>query len=151
MDDAESFILTVAQLTEEFRCIAYSLPTGKGDGAALRRYSHANLVEDAIALLDGLGIRQTYVFGSSFGSTIALAAMHARPDRIARAVLQGGFARRPLAPAEVMLARLCRYLPGPAGALPLRTSILRHVHSKHFAGRPPELWDHFVALGRSPD
>ena len=29
-----------------------------------------------------------------------------------RAVLQGGFARRPLATAEVVLAKLCRYLPG---------------------------------------
>jgi pimeloyl-ACP methyl ester carboxylesterase len=145
MDDGESFILLAAALAQEFRCIAYDLPTGKGDAGSLKRYTHKDLVDDAFALLDHLGIEQSYVFGSSFGSTIALSAMHSQPKRIARAVLQGGFARRPLALAEVLLARLGRYLPGQVGALPFRTPMLRYIHGRPFAGQPPEVWKYFVA------
>jgi pimeloyl-ACP methyl ester carboxylesterase len=145
MDDAESFVLLAAGLAQEFRCIAYDLPNGKDDAASLTRYTHKDLVDDAFALLDHLSIAQGYLFGSSFGSTIALAAMHSQPKRIARAVLQGGFARRPLAVAEVLLARLGRYLPGHVGALPFRTPILRYVHGRPFACQPPEVWKYFVA------
>src|SRR5262245_23689709 len=91
-----SFVLAVARLAAYFRCISYDLPTGRGDGARLARVSHADLVADAFALLDHLGIAQSYLFGSSFGSTIALAAMHENPGRTPRAILHGGFAWRPL-------------------------------------------------------
>src|SRR5262249_59328519 len=68
-----SFILVLARLAEHFRCISYDLPMGRGDGARLGRVTHANLVAHAFALMDHLKIDQSYLFGSSFGSTIALA------------------------------------------------------------------------------
>src|SRR5262245_38103287 len=91
-DIARAYVSVAALLSFQFRCIAYELPTGRGDGARLRRHTHADLVEDLFALLDHLGCRQAYVCGSSFGSTVALAAMHVRPERVPRAVLAGGFA-----------------------------------------------------------
>src|SRR5207249_9209613 len=117
---SRSFIMPMARLTEHFRCIAYDLPTGRGDGARLRRYVHADLLDDLLALLDHLQLPQAYLFGSSFGATITLAALHKGPDRFPRAVLQGGFAYRPLARAEVLLARLARRWGWPLRTFPLR-------------------------------
>ena len=34
-DDQLSFILPIARLKKHFRCIAYNLPSGQGDGAGL--------------------------------------------------------------------------------------------------------------------
>src|SRR5258708_29503626 len=42
-DDSLSFILVSALLAPHFRCIAYDLPTGSGDGAKLRRITHTDL------------------------------------------------------------------------------------------------------------
>jgi pimeloyl-ACP methyl ester carboxylesterase len=139
-----SFVLTIARLAAEFRCIAYDLPTGCGDGARLGRYRHADLVADVFALLNHLGIQQTYLFGSSFGSTIALAAMHSAPARFPRAIIQGGFACRPLARAELVLARMARYWPGRMRLVPFRAKAMRLAHYGPFASCEPDLWDHFV-------
>ncbi|HLJ95296.1 MAG TPA: alpha/beta hydrolase [Gemmataceae bacterium] len=122
-DLAYSFVPVMSILAKDFRCIAYDQPGKHGDGAHLGRYTHPDLVHDLFALLDHLGVRQSYVYGSSFGSTIALRAMQAEPERIPRAILGGGFARRTLAPAERFLARLGRYLPGSARHLPFRKLI----------------------------
>jgi pimeloyl-ACP methyl ester carboxylesterase len=146
--DAESFVLPVARLSCHFRCIAYTLPTGAGDGARLGRLGHADLVADVWALLDHLGLERCYVYGSSFGATVALAALADRPERLPRAILQGGFARRPLRPAEWCLAQLVRRLPGTLRSLPGHDGIMSWVHGPSFADRPTEVWRHFLDRGR---
>src|SRR6266849_390991 len=45
-DAGMSFVLPIAQLSRAFRCIAYDLPTARGDRARLRRYQHQDLVAD---------------------------------------------------------------------------------------------------------
>ncbi len=150
-DDALSFVLVSGLLADQFRCIAYDLPTGRGDGARLTRYTHAHLVEDALALLDHLQAGQSYVYGSSFGSTIALAALHDHPRRLPRGILQGGFARRPLARSELLLAGVARSLPGRAGLVPFRTALLRRNHRPPFAGREPDLLEYLLTRwGQAP-
>lgn len=142
-DQALSFVMLGALLSPRFRCIAYDLPLG--------RYSHADLVDDLFTLLDHLGIRQSYVLGSSFGSTIALAALGRQPERLPRAILQGGFACRPLAPAEILLASLARYWPWPMRHLPFRRQLLARAHQTPFSSRPPEVWEFLVERwGSSP-
>jgi pimeloyl-ACP methyl ester carboxylesterase len=143
-DDARSFVLPIAHLSQHFRCIAYDLPMGKADGARLSSYQHADLVADMNALADHLHLDHSYLLGSSFGSTIVLAAMHEGPERFPSAVLQGGFARRPLARAEILLARLARYWPWAMHRLPLRIPVLRHSHYAGFAGNSPDVWDFFL-------
>lgn len=143
-DDGLSFVLPVTLLSAHFRCVAYNLPTGQGDGARLDRYRHRDLVADLFALLDHVGARRSYVLGSSFGSTIALAALHAAPDRLPRGILQGGFARRPLAWAEVALASFARYWPGTLSRLPGRRRLLGLAHQAAFARKPPEVWEFFL-------
>jgi pimeloyl-ACP methyl ester carboxylesterase len=143
-DDRLSFIFLSALLAPYFRCIAYDLPSGRGDAAKLRRIGHAELVQDLFALLDHLAIPKSYLLGSSFGGSIALAAMHASPERFPRGILQGAFAHRPLGPAEGFLARLARYWPGTMHLLPGRTMLLRKFHSAPFAPKPPEIWSYFL-------
>jgi pimeloyl-ACP methyl ester carboxylesterase len=150
-DGPRNFVPLMARLSGHFRCLTYRLPSGGEDGARLGRSTHAGLVDDLFALLDHLGLRQSYLFGSSFGSTVVLAALRARPGRLPRAILQGGFARRTLAPAERLLAWLARSWPGSMRHLPLRTAVLRRGHAGPFAGCPPEVWDFFLdENGRAP-
>lgn len=143
-DRPSSFVPIMARLTDHFRCVAYDLPRGGDDGAQLSRYTHSDLVDDAFTLLDHVGARQSYLFGSSFGSTIVLAAMRARPERVPRAVLQGGFAQRRLARAELLLASLARYWPGTMCALPFRKTLMRRAHFAPFATCEPEMWSFYL-------
>jgi pimeloyl-ACP methyl ester carboxylesterase len=143
-DVALSYASLCAGLAEQFRCIAYELPTGRDDGAPLRHYTHADLVADLFALLDHLQVEQSYLFGASFGSTIALAAAHAQPKRVPRLILQGGFAHQTLAPAEVWLARLGRSWRFPLRLMPGRVAVLRHVAYEPFTLCEPAVWRFFV-------
>jgi pimeloyl-ACP methyl ester carboxylesterase len=150
-DVASSFVPLIAHLSAHFRCIAYDLPTGQGDGARLRTYRHVDLVTDALALLDHLSVDRCHAFGNSFGSTVLLAAAHARTERFDRLIVQGAFARRCLAPAEILLARLARSCWLPVRALPLRQTILRHNARGTFAAQPPAHWRFFLeATGTNP-
>ena len=149
-DDQLSFVLPIARLKDHFRCIAFNLPSGAGDGALLGRYHHADYVSDLLALLDHLQERQAYLFGSSFGSTIALAALASAPERFPRAILQGGFARRPLANAEVMLASWARYWRGNMAMLPYRTRLLKVAHEAPFLQREPGVWNYFMQRSGAP-
>jgi pimeloyl-ACP methyl ester carboxylesterase len=143
-DSSRAFVLPISRLSSHFRCIAYDLPTGGGDGAVMARYTHDHLVGDLFALLDRLGVRQSYVYGSSFGSTIALAALRTQPERLRRGILQGGFAHRPLRLREFWLARVARRWPGSMRLLPFRRTVLRHLHQAPFASREPAVWDYFM-------
>jgi 3-oxoadipate enol-lactonase len=142
-DDPWSFILPMARLSEQFLCVAYMMPTGRGDGARLRSYRHTDLVADLEAVCDHVGLKQAYLFGVSFGSTVALQALHDSTARFPRGILQGGFARRPLAFAEVMLASWGRWWPGEMSMLPLRNTILEQMRPA-FAGCEPAVWDYFM-------
>jgi pimeloyl-ACP methyl ester carboxylesterase len=143
-DSSASFRMPIARLAGHFRCIAYDLPSGHGDGARLWRYRHEHLVADLFALLDHLGVGRCYVLGSSFGATVALRALRARPERLPRAVLQGGLAYRPLRRAERWLSWLARFLPGPTARIPRREKLLALIHREPFARQPEEVWRAFV-------
>lgn len=143
-DSSHSFLMPVSRLAAHFRCIAYDLPTGRGDGARVRQWTHDDLVRDLWELLDHLGLRQAYVFGSSLGSTVVLKAMAQRPERIPRALLQGALANRPLTRRERWVARVGQFLPGTAGMLRGREKVLHRINGAEFAGRPPEVWRYFI-------
>jgi pimeloyl-ACP methyl ester carboxylesterase len=126
-DVARSFAPVMARLTDRFTCIAYELPNCLDDGAALGRYNHPDLVADLLALLDHLRIDRTAVLGSSFGTTVVLVALAGAPARFTKAVLQGGFARRPLGFWERRLALAARYWPGRFRDVPFLELVLRRM------------------------
>jgi len=134
--EARCFAPVCLHLKDRFRCIAYDLPAGPT--------THASLMADLTALLDRLQVPQAYLVGFSFGSTIALAALHRHPERFPRGVLVSGFARRPLGFAEVLLARLLVRCQAPMRRLPFHDALLKRSHHRAFADRPPELWQFFL-------
>jgi pimeloyl-ACP methyl ester carboxylesterase len=140
-DQARSFVPVMAHLASTFRCVAYELPAGEGDGARLGRITHADLVADVFVLLDRLHVDRVSLYSSSFGGMIALAALHQAPQRFFRAVLQCAFAYRPLAPAEQFLVRLLRHLHRPIRDLPLRNWLQRRADAHAFVAAPPGLWE----------
>jgi pimeloyl-ACP methyl ester carboxylesterase len=143
-DSSHSFLMPMARLSLHFRCIAYELPSGHRDRARLRRYTHDDLVADIWALLDHLGLRQSYILGSSLGATIVLKALHTRPERLPRAILQGGLAYRPLRRAERLLAYWGRFLPGSMASLPGREKVLLKTAGTGFKEMYPDIWNHFL-------
>lgn len=142
-DDAESFVLPLARLSRSFCCIVYDLPNGHDDGARLANITHADLVADLFALTEHLHITSAALLGVSFGSTIALAALARNDARFPVGMVQGGFAKRPLAPAEVALAQFARYWPGQLAQLPLWLASLERIHSRDFAELEPGRWSYF--------
>ena len=139
-DRARSFVPVIAHLTESFRCIAYELPNGDGDGARLGGIRHADLVADLFALLDHLHCGQTCLCGASFGGTIALAALHASPRRFLRAAIQSSFAYRRLAPMERAMANLARYWRGRFSGVPLVRKLQDRTDAPAFAYAPRDVW-----------
>jgi pimeloyl-ACP methyl ester carboxylesterase len=150
-DQSRCFVPLMAHLTDKFQCVAYELPTGLGDGAKLAQITHAEFVADLFALLDHLRLGQVCLYGASYGGTIALAALHKRPRRFLRAVVQSGFAHLNMAPAEKLLARWLQWSRLRIKDVPLRESWQRRHDAPYFAGLPPELWDFQVAnCGAAP-
>jgi pimeloyl-ACP methyl ester carboxylesterase len=143
-DRGSVFVLVSALLSRDFRCITYDLPVGGPDGARLRSITHDGLVADARVLLDHLEVRQSYLYGASFGSTVVLRLLRDSPQRFPRAVVQGGFARRPLAPAEWLLARAARHWLGTMCRLPFYRAVQRQLHFGAFAARDPEVWRYYL-------
>ena len=151
-DQAKSFAMLAAGLVRAgFRAVAVELADGKGDGARLGGYRHSDHARDLVALFDRMGLDRPHVFASSYGSTIALRLMLDAPRRVAKCVLQGGFARRPLNRAEVLLARAARLLPGRMGDLPGRPKAMAKIDGPQFAACPPEIYRFLLECsGRSP-
>ncbi len=142
--DARAFVPLAARLKTDCKCILYDLPTGQNDNARLRNYDLDGLSADTVALLDHLQVPSATVIGWSFGSMIGLHAMARNTGPIQRAVLLGGFARRRLAPAEVLLARLLRYSPGRMRRLPFHDKLMYRSHHGAFAEQPDDLWQFFL-------
>ncbi|MBI2807540.1 MAG: alpha/beta hydrolase [Planctomycetes bacterium] len=142
--DAVGFVMLMARLRQQFRCVSFDFPGGAGDGAHLMTYRLADYVADLFALLDHLSIQSCHLLASSFGTPIALAAMHRHPGRFRRAILQGAFARQPLSGAEVLAASFARFVPGRLGSLPFVERVLLHNAGAEFQAREPEVWRFFV-------
>ena len=151
-DQAASFALLTARLTRAgFRTVALELADGKGDGAKLGNYRHSDHARDLIALFDHLKLDRPHLFASSYGSTVALRALLDFPARVAKCVLQGGFARRPLNRAEIALARVARFLPGRMAHLPGRPKAMAQIDGPQFAHAAPKIYEFMLKCsGRSP-
>jgi pimeloyl-ACP methyl ester carboxylesterase len=143
-DSSQAFLLPTALLSRSFRCIAYDLPCGNGDGADLARCTHPDLVADLWALLDHLGIAQSYLFTSGFGTTVGLAALRDRPERLPRAILQAPVAHRPLRFIERVALWMMSHSSRTLAGLPLWRRLMQEMHAPVFATRPSEFWEHFL-------
>lgn len=147
-----AFAVVMHRLVAHFTCIAYELPNGANDGARLVRYRQSDYVADLIALHDHLKLDRAAVVGSSFGSTIALAAIASMPGRFTHGVLQNGFAFRPLNRVQRMLAQLARFWPGWFADWPgLHSFVMTYIEHSSISQAPIEIAEfHRASAAQTP-
>jgi pimeloyl-ACP methyl ester carboxylesterase len=151
-DQMRSFALMMSNLVDRgYRCIGYQLADGRNDQARITRYQHRDYAHDLVFLLDHLGLSKTAIFGSSFGSTVTLRSLAEYPQRFSKAIIQGGFARRPLITAERVLALVGRYWPWLMGQLPLRPKIMEKLEKPQFVGCDDDVFRYLLkSSGATP-
>ena len=136
---------TLNRLACRFRTIQMDYPgEHPDDGAVLSAISHDDLVDDLFGLLNDLGMPRAFLFGLSFGSTITLKALHHAPGRFPKAVLQGGFARRRLTPAERIALAVGRRISGGTSRLPFHRIGLARNNKSTFPPDRPDRWEFYV-------
>lgn len=139
------YCLTLNRLASRFRTIIYDYPGDRaGDGATLNRITHADLIDDVHGLIEHLNLGRVFLVGVSFGSTVALGALHREPRRFPRAVLQGAFAHRTFTAAERLGLALGRRIPGPSSRLPLRERILTYNNKPEFPRVIEDRWPFYL-------
>ena len=139
------YALLLNRLGEHFRTILYDYPgEHPDDGARLGQVTHDHLVDDLFGLIDYLDVGRAFLVGLSFGSTIALKALHRQPGRFPRAAVQGGFAYRHFSAAERWALRLGRLVPGTVARLPLRRTVLAYNSRLEFPSLLDDRWDFYL-------
>jgi 3-oxoadipate enol-lactonase len=76
-----------AALSNSFRVLRYDQRGHGGSDAPAGRYPFDTLLDDALALMDALGIAKAHFAGLSMGGATALGLAERRPDRFARIVV----------------------------------------------------------------
>lgn len=141
-----SYAPLLCELGRRFRVTVYSLVgIEPGDGGNLRGYRLDDYPSDLLALADYLGDRKFGAIGNSFGSSVVLRSALADPHRIDKAMLVGGFVRRPLAFLERWATRMLIHWPGRMGNMPLLEMLDRYNHGRELAYRDEKLLDFFIA------
>jgi pimeloyl-ACP methyl ester carboxylesterase len=147
-DAAEAFAMVMHRLADRFTCVGYELPNGLNDHSHLNRYRSPDYIADLFALLDHLKLCNNTIVGSSFGSIIALAALAKAPEQFTHAVLQNGFAYRPLNRFQRMLARTARFWPGWFADWPqLHSFVMRRIEHATISSVPPEVSEFYLKHG----
>lgn len=98
----------IEELSAEFRCIRYD---ARGHGASTRAktsFDIAALADDAVAILDNLGIEKVHFAGLSLGGMTGQALAIHHPDRLASLTLMATTAHMPPAQAWLDRAELVR-------------------------------------------
>jgi pimeloyl-ACP methyl ester carboxylesterase len=139
------YALLLNRLGEHFRTILYDYPgEHPDDGSRLSEITHDHLVDGLLGLIGHLDMERAFLVGLSFGSTIALKALHREPARFPRAAVQGGFAHRRFSPAERWALRLGRLVPGTVARLPLRRTVLAYNSRLEFPELLEDRWDFYL-------
>ena len=152
------FEAPVAALSDDHRCIRYD-HRGQGDSGLGAPQPSPDLLgteglyDDAVALLDQLGIDSCHWVGASVGGFVGVRLAARHPDRI-RSLTLIGFSRGPLSRADLWnlnmmlgMVRLGRLL-GPVGTAMLRRvceQVMRNMFGPKFMSDPErsvdrELW-----------
>jgi aminoacrylate hydrolase len=84
----------IPTLAEHFHVIAYDhRGTGRSDRALPERHSISDMADDALIVMDDLGLRQAHFMGHALGGIIGLAVAIQAPERLDRVVVVNGWAK----------------------------------------------------------
>ncbi|MGH3097948.1 MAG: alpha/beta fold hydrolase [Streptosporangiales bacterium] len=124
-----------ARLLDDVQVVAPDL-RGRGGSAELPGpFGMARHAEDAVAVLDALGIDKAVVVGHSMGGFVALVLAHRRPDRVRRLVLVDGGLPLPQ-PSSVDPDAALEELIGPAATRLATTFPSRAAHLEFWRAHP---------------
>lgn len=84
---SENFNYQLAQLSDSFRVITFDIRGHGYSEPSDEPITYRLIVEDMLALMDKLGVKQAYVVGYSTGGSIALHALLSAPERFLGGVL----------------------------------------------------------------
>ncbi|WP_042228699.1 alpha/beta fold hydrolase [Paenibacillus popilliae] len=84
---SENFNYQMVQLSDSFRLISFDIRGHGYSGPSDEPITYRLIVEDMLALMDKLGVKQAYVGGYSTGGSIALQALLSDPERFLGGVL----------------------------------------------------------------
>lgn len=110
---AGSYWRRMPPLLDGFLCVTMD-NRGVGDTVYDGPFSMADMADDAVAVMDGLGIGKAHVVGWSMGSHIARKLACRHPDRVADLTLVGTYLQRPARSDYVLRGMLSMVIDGKA-------------------------------------
>ncbi len=87
--DLQAWALQVPVLAKHYRVITYDNRGAGRTSSPDKPYSIAQMADDAVALLDALGIQKAHVLGFSMGGYIAQELVLNHPERVNKLILLG--------------------------------------------------------------
>lgn len=142
----ELFALCVFLLKANCRCVLLDYPTGRRVTWPRLTNSIAEVVEEFAAGSDGC-----HLFGTSFGSALALEAALRLESRVRSLTLHAAFAHLPLTVFERAAAGIVRWMPGRVQSLPMWRGLQERSHRLWFPPIDPTRWLFYLEnAGQTP-
>ncbi len=141
----ELFALCVFLLKANCRCVLLDYPVG-------RRVTWSRLTDSIEEVVSEFaGSEGCHLFGTSFGSALALETAQRLGSRVRSLTLHAGFAHLPLTVFERAAAAVVRWLPGRVQSLPLWRGLQERSHRLWFPPIDPTRWLFYVDnAGQTP-
>jgi 3-oxoadipate enol-lactonase len=127
-----------AALADSFRVLRYDQRGHGGSDAPAGRYPFDTLLDDALALMDALGINKAHFAGLSMGGATALGLAERRPDRFERIVVADSPCQSTPQSSQQWEERIAVAQKEGIEAL-VEPTIARWFPAETVAGNPPHL------------
>jgi pimeloyl-ACP methyl ester carboxylesterase len=134
LGDHEQFVLTAWLLRDEYCCVMLDPPTIRPAGRVPPDALLTGWAESVLHLADSLGHDRLRIYGTSFGSQLALQMMMTHPERLRAVALHCAFARWRLTPFEKLVVAVGRRSRRTVGAV---KSVMRIQQQNNRRWFPP--------------
>ncbi len=141
---AELYSLVAWLLKDHFRCIVFDAVTTDLQAARKNVPTMSDFAADLFAVADEHRDDQFCLFGAGFGAALALQAALDQPQRIARQILQHGFAKRRLGMIERFLVAVCLRSGQTLDRLPQRRRFQAVNHKPWFPPFDPSRFEFLI-------